>query len=284
MRVLIAGCGYVGIQLGLMLSEAGHQVFGLRRDPSSLPKAISGVSADLVNRSSLDALPESIDRVVYAAGAKERTASAYQQTYVEGFKNLLDAALIRSAGLERVVFVSSTAVYGQTDGQWVDETSPAEPTGFSGRTLLEAERIATQAAVQGIVLRLGGIYGPNRTGAIERFKRLSASTLRADASEAPPRYTNRIHRDDAAGALGHLLTLQNPEPLYLGVDNEPAAEREVSTWLAARVDAAATTPLAIPAPRRSESNKRCSNRRLRDSGYKFAYPTFREGYQSLLSS
>jgi nucleoside-diphosphate-sugar epimerase len=128
--------------------------------------------------------------------------------------------------------------------------------------------------VSAVVLRLGGIYGSARDGAIER-------ALQAQPA-GPPRYTNRIHRDDCAGALLHLLTLPNPDPLYLGVDNDPADRRTIAAWLYARLDGTPANRPTPPKTRRARSNKRCSNERLLASGYAFRYPTFREGFAALL--
>ena len=273
MRVLICGCGYVGAALGLLLSADGHEVFGLRRNPSNLSPAIRPLAADLSEPLLPDVLPRDLDAAVYAVSPREGTDDAYRLAYADGPRNLL-AALGQSPSVRRLVFVSSTGVYGQTDGEWVDEDSPTEPQSSSGKRLLEGEGLVAGGPVPAVVLRLGGIYGPGREGAIER-------ALEAPP-DGPPRYTNRIHRDDCAGALLHLLTLRNPEPLYLGVDNDPADRHTVAAWLHARLG---TTPAKRPAPpktSRAQSNKRCSNERLLASGYAFRYPTFREGFAALL--
>jgi nucleoside-diphosphate-sugar epimerase len=117
--------------------------------------------------------------------------------------------------------VSSTSVYGQQKGEWVDETSPTEPTGFAGKRLLESEQVLRDGPFRGTVVRFGGIYGPRRIGLIERVRSGGAVVSRAT------RYTNRIHRDDCAGALRHLAKLATPDDLYLGVDSEPTEEAAV---------------------------------------------------------
>lgn len=227
MRVLISGCGYVGSALGLLLTAEGHAVFGLRRDAKALPPAIHPISADLSKPLPPDALTPNLDAVVHAASPGGSTDEAYRLAYVEGPRNLL-LALEPQRDLRRFVFVSSTGVYSQREGEWVDEESPTEPETASGRRLLEGERLALGGPYPATVLRLGGIYGPGRFGALER-------ALHGTPEEDPPRYANRIHRDDCAGALLHLLTLPNPDPLYLGVDNDPADRRMVATWLYARL-------------------------------------------------
>jgi len=272
MRVLIAGCGDVGSALGLMLAASGHVAFGLRRRAGRLPEGIQGVGADLAVPSSLNALPEGLDAVVYSAAADGYSDEAYRAAYVDGVRNLLEALARGQQRPARFVFVSSTGVYGQSEGEWVDEASVTEPAAFSGRRLLEGERLARAQGPGGSVVRLGGIYGPGRRRLVDRVRRGEACREGL--------WTNRIHRDDAAAVLAHLLVLADPAPVYLGVDCEPAAECTVMDWLAER--------LGVPRPARAtgaparRANKRCRNERLLASGYRFRYPTFREGYAQVL--
>src|SRR5690606_18040854 len=187
-RVLIAGCGYVGEALARRLVARGQEVFGLRRDASGLDARIRPISADVTVPSSLEGLP-SVDALVYAVSAGGRHEAAYRGAYVEGVTNVL-AALERGPGLPaRTVFVSSTAVYAQDDGSWVDESSPAAPERATARLLLEAERAATRAP-SAKILRLSGLYGPGRHHLIR--------TVDEGQGIARDVYTNRIHRDDAA--------------------------------------------------------------------------------------
>ena len=288
MRVLIAGSGYVGTALGnLLLATGGHEVFGLRRDPSKLPPGIRPVAADLSRPLPPDALPPNLDAAVYAVSPSSAPSSdtddSYRAAYADGPRNLL-AALGGGPSARRLVFVSSTGVYGQTGGEWVYENSPTEPPSVSGRRLLEGEGLVLGGPIPATVLRLGGIYGPGRTSAIERARK--APPDGSPQGTEPPRYTNRIHRDDCAGALAHLLALPDPEPVYLGVDHEPADSRTIAEWLAARPG---EDPSASPGvsgdetrARPGRTNKRCSNERLLRSGYEFRYPTFREGFAALL--
>ncbi|CAA9440232.1 MAG: Nucleoside-diphosphate-sugar epimerases [uncultured Rubrobacteraceae bacterium] len=281
MRILISGCGYVGTSLGLLLASEGHTVFGLRRNTSALPPGIYSVEADLSTPLPVGTLPGDLDAVVHMTSPGGSTDEFYKTAYVDGPRNILSALAPHNV-LRRFILVSSTGVYGQKDGGWVDEGSPAEPESASGRRLLEGESLVLGGPVSAVVLRLGGIYGPGRTGAIER-------ALREQPREVDPaRYTNRIHRDDCAGALRHLLLLRDPDPLYLGVDHEPAPRRAVAEWLASRPD---LSRQSIEVPQltaqadnntRARTNKRCSNARLVASGYRFRYPTFREGFATLL--
>jgi nucleoside-diphosphate-sugar epimerase len=279
-RVLIAGCGYLGAALGALLDRDSHAVFGLRRRAGSLPWGVRPIEADLVIPGTLRELPPQLDFVFFMAAPAGRDDGLYRTLYVDGLRNLLDALAGQGQQPKRIFFTSSTSVYGQKDGEWVDETSPTEPASFAGRRILEAEALLEGGPFPASVVRFGGIYGPRRTGLVERVR-----TGRVVYQEEPARYTNRIHRDDCAGALRHLMQLPEPEALYLGVDCEPASEAMVTHWLAGVLGAPPPrrgTPDATAGPERVGS-KRCRNERLLASGYEFQYPTFREGYTAVLA-
>lgn len=266
-RLLIAGCGDIGSRLASLLPPEQWQVSGMRRRVERLPENIAPIKADLLDRNTLKAVDRAWDGVIYQATPDQRTPEAYRQAYVSGLENLL--ARIQP---ERLLLVSSTSVYGQDEGQWVDEDSPTEPGRFSGRILLDAEALARAAG--GIVVRFSGIYGPGRDYLLRQV-RSGQATCRAD----PPQWTNRIHADDCAGVLAHLLRLPSPHERYCASDNRPVARSEVLDWLAER--------LGQPQPRRTASGggqgKRVSNQRLRASGYDLIYPDFRHGYGAMLT-
>ena len=272
-RVLLAGCGDLGIRLGLLLVARSHEVLALRRDPSRLPKGFRPLAADLATGHGLRALPSAVEATVYLASADGFDEDSYRRAYAEGPARLLDAV----AHPGRLVFVSSTSVFAQDDGSWVNEESEVSTEGFSRRHLLAGERLVREAG--GTVLRLAGLYGPGRTRLLD-----SVRAGRASFVEGEDEWTNRIHADDAARALLALLELAEPEDLYLGVDDEPARRREVLEWLAARMGAPAPLPESARTGARPRSNKRCSNRRLRAAGWQPAWPSFREGYSALLDA
>ena len=278
-KLLIAGCGYVGSALARVRVERGDDVFGLRRNPVDLPPGVMPIAADLAVPRSLAELPAGLDVVVYAASPGGRDDAFYRTTYVEGMRNLLAALQQQGQRPRRIIFVSSTAVYGQTRGEWVDESSPTEPDHFSGRRLLEAEALLRGSGFPGLVLRLGGIYGPRRTRLVDEVRQ-----GRAAIGRGGPRYTNRIHRDDCVGALDHLIELAEPAQCYLGVDSDPEDEAVVLRWLAGVLGISA--PRAVGADQRRAArrgNKRCRNALLLASGYAFRYPSYREGYAALLA-
>jgi nucleoside-diphosphate-sugar epimerase len=282
-RTLIAGCGYVGSALASLLVDAGNEVWGLRRDPTGLPEGVHPMSGDLTRLDSLGALPEQLDFVVYAAapgGAGGDAERRYRSTYLDGLEVLLRALSDQGESPRRLFFLSSTAVYGQRRGEWVDEDSPTHPARATGEILLSAERVAIACPIPSTILRLGGIYGPTRTRLVRQVRAGEAVRRRGR-----PHYTNRIHRDDVVGSIHHLMGLQTVENLYLGVDSLPSDEAEVLSWLAMTMD--------LPEPRLQAEDeelpstragsKRCRNRRLLDSGYTFRHPTYRDGYAQLSS-
>lgn len=274
-KILIAGCGDVGATLGLRLVEDGHQVFGLRRNVAALPSPLEAVAADLSEPATLRSLPE-VDWVYYSAAADGRDEAAYDRAYVSGVRHLMQSLEAQSQPVERFVFVSSTGVYGQDAGEWVDESSPTEPARFTGKKLLEGERLCLEGRYPASVVRFGGIYGPGRVRLINQVR------AGATCVDEPPRYTNRIHRDDCAAVLRHLCLIESPASVYIGVDCEPASQCVVMDWLAERLKA--------PRPRREiphaaeGQGKRCRNGLLMKTGYRFLYPTFREGYEHLIES
>jgi nucleoside-diphosphate-sugar epimerase len=276
-RVLIAGAGYVGAELAALLARAGHDVLALRRTPPrGITPRVRWLACDLGDASALDALGlEGVDALAYLVAADARDDTAYRRAYVDGLANLL-ARLGRGSSLQRVLFASSTSVYAQDDGSWVDELSPTAPSELTAQRVLEGETVARGAACPAVALRLGGIYGPGRTALLERVRRGEARLPRV------PHYTNRIHRDDAARACAHLLAPEAPARCYVGVDHDPADQAEVLRWLAARTDS--PPPQGDYDATAPPTGKRANNARLRASGFTFTYPTYREGYAPLITA
>lgn len=273
--VLVAGCGYVGAALASRLVSGGDRVYGLSRNVSALPEGVLPISADLTAASVVaGAIPSDVERIVYCAAASSRTEEAYQAIYRRGLENVLEVASGR--GIDRVAFTSSTAVYAQDDGGWVDETSPTEPAGFAGRALLAAEEALASAPMTTVVLRLAGIYGPARTWLV---RRVHSGEARVRPEGAGPQYGNRIHRDDCAGALAHLIALEGADAIYVGVDDAPAPLSDVHRFVAGLLG---VTPVSGDVGAGRGGNKRCTNRRLKQSGYALLVPSYREGYPPIV--
>ncbi|WP_346038493.1 NAD-dependent epimerase/dehydratase family protein, partial [Arthrobacter gandavensis] len=243
------------------------------RSPEKIPAPLTGQAADLTG--SLPPVPADTEVVVISTAAGERSEAAYRSAYVDGTANVLDALERDGVHPRRILFVSSTAVYGDAGGGWLDEDSPTAPASVTGAVIREAEDLLHARRPDAMVLRLAGIYGPGRTRLIDQ--------VRAGAPDpGTGQLTNRIHRDDAAAAIVHLTTaVAEPAPLYLGVDDEPVEQREVLRFLAGELG----TELGPAAPSSSSrgGNRRLSNARLRSTGFGFTYPTFREGYRAVLA-
>ena len=278
MRILIAGCGYVGTVLATRLAAEGHTVWALRRTSRALPAGVEVLCADLADPTTLVNLPEGLDFVFYTAAAGGYEEPRYRAAYVEGPRNLLNALAHQRQEVKRVFFTSSTGVYAQQGGEWIDEASPAEQTHFSGATLLEGEHIFQTAPWPVTIVRLGGIYGPGRTQQLENVRN------RVAVCPAEPTYVNLIHRDDCAGILHHLMNTDAPEALYLGVDCEPAERGTMLRWMAELLGVPEPPTASAEAEGRgARGNKRCSNARILSSGYTFAFPTYREGYTDIFA-
>lgn len=277
---LILGCGDIGMALGRELREAGHRVIGARRNPRALEgSGLEAAAVDLNDPTTLAGLPDA-ETLVYVVSADRFEEAAYRAAYLDGLTAVLAEFAGRDTAPGRVFFVSSTSVYAQRDGEVVDETSPADPSGFSGLLMREAEQALIEHALPGTVVRFSGIYGPGR----DRLIRQVSEGRIAPAS--PVMYSNRIHRDDCAGVLAHLigrhLSGDPLEALYLASDCEPAPLHEVMAWLAKQLKVEATE--TIQSPLRRRASKRCDNSRLLESGYRFRYPSFREGYAQVLKA
>ena len=278
-NVLIVGCGDIGSRLGADLLAQGWQVGGLRRRADALPAGFIPLAADLGERDSVAAaLQTPWHTVAFMPAAEAFSEAAYQRTYVDGMRHVIEAMRAWRPRPARVFMLSSASVYGQADGSWVDEDSPTQPTHFAGQLMRAAECCLHDSGLAHCIVRSAGIYGPGREGMIQRL-------LDGQCSEhGDAQYRNRIHSDDLAGFLAYLLHwTARHAPLrecYLVCDDRPAPLQETEGWLAAELglDYAALTPH----PARRRGGKRCRNRLMHDSGYRLRYPDYRAGYRALL--
>ena len=276
-QVVIAGCGDLGSALAERLLQQGWAVYGLRRDVSRLPEGVSPIAADLTLDECPADWPGKVDYLVYCPAAGRRDAELYQRLYVQGLQHVVGWMAQRRQTPRHLLQVSSTGVYGQSDGEWVTENSPALADTDTARALIAAEDVALRSGIPASVVRLAGIYGPGRNRLIEQVRQGVA------VPAEPVQYSNRIHRDDAAALLEHLLLQAEQRellaPCYLGVDDDPAPLHEVCSWLAERLG----TSLREEGPGIGRmGSKRCSNELARETGWEPVYPSFREGYAALL--
>ncbi|MFO1511456.1 MAG: SDR family oxidoreductase [Verrucomicrobiota bacterium] len=283
MRVLIVGCGYIGLPLGVELVRQGHSVFGLKRSADDAELQAVGITplhADITRAETLTGMPREFDWVVNCTASGGGDAEAYRQLYLMGNRNLIE--WLRPSPPRRYVYTSSTSVYGQNDGSLVVETDPIAPATDTSQILVATENLLLAAAMQikfpTVILRLAGIYGPGRGHWFKQFLRGEAR-LEGDGS----RFLNMIHRDDVVGAIIAALQGGAPVPsVFNVVDNEPVMQRDFFVWLAGQLGK--PMPPSVPADaeanrKRGVTNKRVSNQRLKKMlGYLFKYPTFRQGY------
>ena len=275
MRVLVAGLGDVGGRAATRLVADGHDVVGVRRSDTPGPDGVAMVQGDLTDPTLVDRLPAGIDRVLITVSSDGRDPDLYRSAYLDGPTTLLDGLARRGHQVARVVFTSSSAVYGQHDGDWVDETSTTDPSSPTATVLLDAERAISDGPFPATLLRLTGIYGPGRTRLVDLVRRGDAVV------GTTPAYTNRIHAADAAAACDLLLQLgTTAPPVVIGTDDEPADRADVYRWLATQLGVAGPTVDDERAPDRG--SKRCRNDLLRSLGWAPTYPTFREGYAELV--
>ena len=275
-RILVAGCGDIGAAAGRALATDGHDVVGLKRHPPETDDGITYIQADLSRAADLRSVGAGFDLVVYILSPGDRSEEAYRRVFEHGVNNLL-GALSRNASGARFLFVSSTSVYGQRLGEWVDEESATEPARMNGRILLQAEKTVLAHKNNNCIVRFAGIYGRGRSWLLQDVARGGS------VQHTPPYYTNRIHRDDCVAILRYLSTRllagDRLAPVYLASDDDPAPKWEVYDFLAARLGLQPPGKATLPAG--TDQNKRCQNNRLKQLGYKLIYKSYREGYANM---
>ena len=286
-NILIAGLGDVGQQLVNELISANHQVWGIKRQMLPELNKRTGchlILADLVKPATLASLPLNIDYVVYCPSPDNRSEESYRQIFIQGLLNL--CAGLNTSAIKRFFYISSTGVYGQNQGEWVDELSETDPEKYSGKVLLEAETILHQQSMPTTAIRFAGIYGPGRNQMLRQLVQGNVQIQKTDV------YTNRIHRNDAARMI-HFLIEQNikKRPVaqtYIGVDDRPCSKNEISTWLFHRLSKKfgdnSVKPLLYIKDNLGEvnKNKRCSNTKIKEEGFVFEFRDYEPGYLNIL--
>lgn len=245
-------------------------MLGVRRRSGRLPTALRGASLDVTAG---ELPPLRCDLLMVALTPDAPDAAGYRRTYLEGTARVLRAVERSGHRPRRAVLVSSSSVFGDVTGE-VDETTAPRPDRSQARILLETEQVFRTALPHGTVARLSGIYGPGRTRLIE--------SVRAGTVTDAGRWTNRIHRDDAAAAIAGLLTTTpEAESVVIVTDDEPAPLGEVAAWLADRMGVPSPPGLDGPS---APHGKRLRNTRLRAAGLAPSYPSYREGYTAVLAA
>jgi nucleoside-diphosphate-sugar epimerase len=271
-RVLIAGCGYVGTATADLFQAAGWEVEGWTHSEDSASqlsaKPYPVRAVDITDRDAVQNAGRTFNTIIHCASTGGGGAESYRRIYSRGATNL-----IQILQPDRFLFTSSTSVYAQTNGDWVDEDSAAEPQHETGKILRETEAFVRQSS--GIVARLAGIYGPGRSALLRKFL-----TGEARVEDGGERYQNQAHRDDIASALLHLAKSPEDPGLVNVTDDEPLTQRECYEWLAAKLN----RPLPLEGSqtrdrKRGLSNKRVSNQKMRTLGWTPQFPSFPAGME-----
>ena len=269
-HILVAGLGDLGQAVAERWLAAGHRVSGIRRRASA-PAGVALYPQDL-SRDEVVLPDGQVDLLYLILTPASRDERGYRAAFLEAPARLLDALQARQP-LPPVVFVSSTAVYGDHD-ESVDEESEPRPTAFNGHLLLAAEQ-ALSVRTLVTVVRFSGIYGPGR----ERLLR-QVEAIRAGAEPPAPQWTNRIHREDCVGLLMQVgqgwLAGDMQWPVVVGTDQEPALNVAVLNWIAAQRGQA----LALAEPEQAPG-RRVHSRYIGAGHYVLQYPGYRAGYATL---
>ena len=283
MRVLIVGCGYVGVPLGAELVRLGHEVFGLRRSAGGeeeLTRAgITPLVGDVTDPASLAALPGPFDWVVNTVSSTKGGAEEYRNVYLGGTRHLIE--WLAPTAVKKFIYTSSTSVYGQTDGAPVKENSPTTPASETSQLLVETEKLLLAAAAErkfpAVVMRVAGIYGPDRGHLFLQY-------LKGEARIAGKgdRIINMIHRDDLVGCLIAALKNGRAGEVYNASDDEPVTQQHFFRFLSETLGKwmpPAATEEENAARKRGLTHKKVSNRKAKmELGWQLKYPTFRQGY------
>lgn len=274
-KLLLIGYGDIAKRCAAGFVKNGAEITAIARTPRHLANGTFWQGAVAENGVRKKLAENRFDIAIVTLTPGERTDDAYRQTYVEDSRSLINTWQVNNNAPGLIIFVSSTSVYAQNNGEWVDENSAATPESFAGRRLLEAEQLWRDSVLNTCIVRFSGIYGPGRNHLINRVK---------SGWAGGEQYTNRIHADDCAGVLLHLCQQHAAGVSLPGVllasDSEPVPGWQVSQWLARRMNLAPSDNTAMV---NRAGNKRCSNKLLLAIGYVLKYPSYREGYGELLN-
>ena len=276
LKVLIIGCGQLGFSIVNNADSDVFKLYGFSRSLRKSPASIEMHQVDILKTEAIDAIklvnPEII---IYAVSADTQSIESYQDHYVLGLKKTYEA-ILELDHFKHLFFVSSTRVYGQKTTKILSELDIAEPSDYGGEALIEAEAVARQLKDRATILRLSGIYGPNRTRMIQLAQSNPGNW------PATNNWSNRIHEEDAARFIVFLIKrimLKEPiEPLYLVTDGIPTKQYDVLTWIRKRLQLTTDT-IEIPI---LESGKQLQSVLLNQNGFILKYPDFTYGYEAII--
>lgn len=279
MRIFVAGTGFTGSRILKHLQAAGHEVRGLNRSGvcKECPQ-VTVVKGDVLSKEGLNALgelPEMDLLISTLSGTGLKDPADYRALYVDGPRRLMEALRWRHS--PRVWMLGSTGVYGETEGEWVDEQTEPRPLHRNGEVQLEAERALQVACDTCSILRLSGLYGPGR-------ERLVRQAMRERPFLKPGVWSNQIHGDDVAEVVSFLAGRNcAPPPVLLVSDACPALRKEIFVWVRETCGRPEGC-LDEDHPRRASANrgnKRICTDKLKSLGVTLRYPSYREGLRAL---
>ena len=248
-------------------------MLAVRRNTSALPPGLPSRAADYTDTGALRGLAAGTDdTLVLTPTPAGRDVEGYRRGYLAPVESLLSA--LEDGPPRRIIYVSSTRVYGDAGGAWVDEETTLRPADGQAEVLCEAESLLLASEHRASVVRFSGIYGRLPSRLLERVRR--GEIVRS----TPLHYSNRIHFSDCVGFLQHLVDHPSPERLYLASDNEPAPSHEVERWLAEQLGVRNVVESVEP----PKASRRCRNARMVASGYTLAVPDYRAGYSAMITS
>ena len=276
LKVLIVGCGQLGFSIVKNADSDVFKLYGFSRSLRKSPASIEMHQVDILKTEAIDVIklinPEII---IYAVSADTQSIESYQDHYVVGLKNTYEA-ILELDHFKHLFFVSSTRVYGQKTTKILSELDIAEPSDYGGEALMEAETVARQLKDKATILRLSGIYGPNR----KRMIQLAQSN--PGNWPATNNWSNRIHEEDAARFIVFLMKRimmnESIEPLYLVTDGVPTKQYDVLTWIRNRLQLTTDT-IELPI---LESGKQLQSVLLNQTGFVLKYPDFTYGYEAII--
>jgi nucleoside-diphosphate-sugar epimerase len=256
MSNLIIGCGYLGQRVAALWRAHGRHVHATtRRNDQAGLQGCDPVICDVLDRASVAHLPAA-DTVLYAVGFDRTSGASMRSVYVDGLANVL-ANLPPPA---RFIYISSSSVYGQTDGAWVDEDSATEPREESGRIVVAAEDVLRERTPTAVILRFSGIYGPGR---LLRRKAIEAGDpIVGDVDK----WLNLVHVDDGAAAVLAADANATPGRAYNICDDQPVRRRDFYAELARLLGA--PPPRFVPPPPLAQLPHESANRRIRNARMK----------------
>jgi len=287
MDKLIVGCGYLGRRVAQLWLAQGHRVFGTTRSQKRADElsrqGIEPVICDVLDRDSLRNIPLS-PTVLYCVGFNRSAGPSMRELYVDGLRNFFSSTSW-DRGPGKFIYISSTGVYGQCQGEEVDEAAPTEPLEESGRVVLEAEQVVRSLCHhedgQFLILRFAGIYGPGRV--IRRHAIETGEPLIG----APDQWLNLIHVEDGAAVVIAADAKPAAHSVFNVSDDRPVKRRDFYTRMARLLGAPAPRFVppepGQPLPPHERANRRIVNRRMREElGVPLRYPSYEEGLPASL--